>query len=95
MTKENPTVSCFHLATLAINANKNCPIYNVASDQEIEIRELAEIVAKILKVNVKSLKNKNHLKIDRYIPSVEKAKKELGLTNRYSITDSIILSVNS
>jgi nucleoside-diphosphate-sugar epimerase len=85
----------FWLMTLAINANKDCPIYNVASDQEIEIRELANIVAKILKVNVKSLKNKNHLKIDRYIPSVEKAKKELGLTNRYSITDSIILSVYS
>ena len=80
------------LMTLAENANSKCPIYNVASDQEVEIRELANIVANIFNVRIKSLKNRTK-HVDRYIPSVEKANNELGLRNDYVLKESILMSI--
>jgi len=80
------------LMTLAENANSKCPIYNVASDQEVEIRVLANIVANIFNVRIKSLKNRTK-HVDRYIPSVEKANNELGLRNDYVLKESILMSI--
>jgi nucleoside-diphosphate-sugar epimerase len=82
------------LMTLAENANSQCPIYNVASDQEFEIREVAHIVSKVFNVGVKSVKCSNESIVDRYIPSVEKVKNELGLSEKYEIKDSILMSAN-
>ena len=80
------------LLTLADYSNTTCPIYNVASDQEVEIRELAHIISKIYNVGVKSVKFNNNSIKDRYIASIEKAKKELGLSNKYGLKDAILLS---
>ena len=79
------------LLTLANNSNTTCPIYNVASDREIEIRELASIIADIFNVTVvsKGIGNKS---IDRYIPSIQKAQTELELSNGYGLKEAIILS---
>lgn len=82
------------LMTLAANSNKTCPIYNVASDQEFEIREVAHIISKVFNVGVKSVKCSNESIQDRYIPSVEKVKNELGLSIKYEIKDSILMSAN-
>ena len=79
------------LMTLAENANPQCPIYNVASDEEVEIKELADIVANIFNVGVQSLEN-NATHIDRYIPSVGKANNELGLCSDYELNEAIIIS---
>ena len=79
------------LMTLAENANPKCPIYNVASDEEVEIKELADIVANIFNVGVQSLEN-NATHIDRYIPSVGKANNELGLCSDYELNEAIIIS---
>ncbi len=79
------------LMTLADNANPKCPIYNVASDDEVEVLELADIVANIFNVGVQSLEN-NATHIDRYIPSVGKANNELGLCSDYKLNESIIIS---
>ena len=81
------------LMTLAANSNKTCPIYNVASDQEFEIREVAHIISKVFNVGVKSVKCSNESIQDRYIPSVEKAINELGLSNNYTLKESILMSV--
>jgi nucleoside-diphosphate-sugar epimerase len=82
------------LMTLAENAKSNCPIYNVGSNQEIEIRELAKIMSKICNVGVRSIEpNKNSI-VDRYIPSIEKAISELGISLQYGLEESIRLSIN-
>jgi dTDP-glucose 4,6-dehydratase len=81
------------LMTLAENANPQCPVYNVASDKEVEIKELANIVANIFNVNIKSSEN-GTAHVDRYIPSVKKADNELGLRNDYNLKESILTSIN-
>ena len=77
------------LITIAENANRTCPIYNVGSDHEIEIRELANIIAK--KFNTKAYQSNitSNTIIDRYIPCVEKARNELKLDLKYSFKDTI------
>ena len=81
------------LMTIADNSNPQCPVYNVASDKEVEIKELADIVANIFNVRIKSSENiTKH--VDRYIPSVKKANNELGLRNGYELKTSILMSIN-
>ena len=82
------------LLTLVSNSKPTCPIYNVASDREVEIRELANIISTIFSVGVKSTKLKNNSINDRYIPSITKAKNELGLSNKYDLEESILMSIN-
>jgi nucleoside-diphosphate-sugar epimerase len=77
------------LLTLADNANINCPIFNVGSDREIEIRDLAQVVSNFFNVGVKYLSAINSSEIDRYIPSIEKAQKQLGLKENFDINSSI------
>jgi nucleoside-diphosphate-sugar epimerase len=80
------------LFTLAVHSNPSCPIYNVGSDEVIEIRNLATIISKIYNVNIKSSEPDNS-KIDRYIPSLEKVKKELNVKNKYSLKESILRTI--
>jgi dTDP-glucose 4,6-dehydratase len=78
----------YWVMTICDSASLNCPIYNVGSDQAVEIGELAQIVASKFNVNV----NKNRLltdKIDRYIPSIDKAKNNLSLEIRFDLATSI------
>ena len=82
------------LITLAENANLQCPIYNVASDKEVEIKELATIVANIFNVSIKTSENIGK-HADRYIPSVKKAYTELDLRNDYELKESILMSVRN
>ena len=63
------------LLTLADNSNPACPIYNVGSDKEFEIRELASIMSQIFYVNIQTVNIGSNTFEDRYIPSIEKAKK--------------------
>ena len=81
------------LLTLAVNSDQSCPIYNVGSDEAIEIRDLANIFSEIFHVGVVSLKLNQNSKIDRYIPSLEKVKKELRIDNKYSLKDSILRTI--
>ena len=69
-------------------------IYNVGSDEEISIKNLAELIKKIFKSNVKiDLKNKTingqSSKRNYYVPNIDKAKSELNLTLNFSLEDSI------
>ena len=62
------------LIQIALTSNPSCPIFNVGSDEETSIFELANQIA--LKYNVRASKNKNiNLKIiDRYVPNTDKLK---------------------
>jgi nucleoside-diphosphate-sugar epimerase len=76
------------LMTIAENAKEDCPIFNVGSDEVIEIRDLAKLVGDFYNVDVKT-KQWTEERQDFYIPSVDKARQELGLKINYFIKDAI------
>ena len=66
------------LMTICHSANPLCPIYNVGSDKALTVGEVADLVAQKLCVDV----NKAEFSgkgMDRYVPSITKAKDILGL----------------
>lgn len=70
------------IMTIVDHASTECPIYNVGSDQEVMLGDLAEKLA--LSYGVYAHVNKMTTdKIDRYIPSVDKAIQSLGLRLKY------------
>ncbi len=81
------------LMILAQNSQPQCPIYNVASETEIEIGKLANLVADIFNVSVVYTEN-NSRPVDRYIPSVKKAINKFGLYDNYGLKESILMSVS-
>lgn len=84
----------FWLMTIAENASPNSPCFNVGSDQEISIMELANKIAKKFNVSVMH-PNQNEGPIDRYIPSIEKAKRELDLNLGFTLDQAIDEAVKS
>jgi dTDP-glucose 4,6-dehydratase len=76
------------LMTIADNSSTNCPIYNVGSDQAILVSDLAKLLADTyhLQVEIPQITNS---KIDRYIPSIKKAKDELGLYLKFDLINPI------
>ncbi|MBT8530906.1 NAD-dependent epimerase/dehydratase family protein [Polynucleobacter paneuropaeus] len=66
------------LMTICHSASPLCPIYNVGSDQSVSIGGLAELIAQKFSVDINKaeISQKN---IDRYVPSISKAKELLGL----------------
>jgi nucleoside-diphosphate-sugar epimerase len=75
------------------NASLNCPIYNVGSDQEINIRNLGFYLSNKYKLPLKIKKIKSSFE-DRYLPSILKAKKELNLKLKYKNYNSIEEVIN-
>jgi nucleoside-diphosphate-sugar epimerase len=76
------------LMTIAQNANSVCPIYNVGSSQEIELKDLGLLIANYFKIRTK-VSQISDIKIDRYIPSISLAKKKLGLSIHWNLIDSV------
>jgi nucleoside-diphosphate-sugar epimerase len=76
------------LMTIADHSSTDCPIYNVGSDEAINIYDLAKLVARLNKLKVdKHMVCDPH--VDRYIPSIEKAKIELRLKLKFDLCSSI------
>lgn len=75
------------LLSIAELSSRDCPLFNVGSDEPIEIHKLAEMIAELNNVDViyKELKNDY---IDRYIPSICKAF-EYKMAIKYALKDSI------
>lgn len=76
-------------------SNTDCPIYNVGSDDSISIHKVARLLAKKYNLdahfnNIKISKNI----LDKYIPNINKAKKELKLINSYSSLVAIIRTIS-
>ena len=76
------------LMTIVENAKETCPIFNVGSDESIEIRELAALVGNFYNVPIET-KGYTEEGQDFYVPSVEKARRELGLNINHPIADAI------
>jgi len=81
------------LLKILFNSNLSCPVYNVGSDNPVNIYKIANILIKKYKLSI----NKNiinyHL-VDKYVPNINKAKKQLNLQNPYNSYQSIIKTIN-
>ena len=81
------------LMTIANNASKKCPTYNVGSDEAILLDDLASKLAQFYNIKAETpLATDGN--VDRYIPSIEKAKTELGLCLKYDLMASIHKAIN-
>jgi nucleoside-diphosphate-sugar epimerase len=76
------------LIYIMLSINDSAPIYNVGSEEIVEVRTLAEVVAKNFK-DLQIIQTKAKGDIDFYVPSVEKAKKNLGLKAKYNTETAI------
>lgn len=77
---------------------RSSEIYNVGSDQAISILALAEKVKKLLypQANIKVAETKKEKSLpERYIPSIQKAKAELGLEVWTSLDQAILKTATS
>lgn len=89
------------LIQMTISASPSCPIYNVGSDESIEIGDLALLIGKMCGVAVATpnrqylgAKNFPEAMVDRYVPSIDKVKQEIGLQVSYNLRDAIISTIN-
>lgn len=80
------------LMTIAHNSNNSCPIYNVGSGQGVELKELGLLMAKYFRVKSKA-SHSNTKFIDRYVPSIDLAHQNLGLSIQWGLMDSIAETV--
>ena len=76
------------LIVILKSSNKKCPIFNVGSDREINLRVLGKKIAKIFNRKLKLKKIKKN-QLDYYVPSINKAKKLLKLKISINLNDSI------
>lgn len=81
------------LMSIAEMANTSCPTYNVGSERSIEARELALMVASYFKVDTLMLPIDSP-KVDRYVPSTEKIRKELGLKISIDLEEALDRTVH-
>jgi len=82
------------LMTICHSASSLCPIYNVGSNNALAIEDLAELVAKRFNVDIHKEKFSQE-SVDRYIPSIDKAKKELGLKLSIDIDNAINKTIDA
>lgn len=76
------------LLTILVNSNIKCPIYNVGSNENISLQNLARIIGDIFNKPVETKKISSK-KIERYAPSIKKAQKELKLKINYNLRTSL------
>ena len=76
------------LIVILKSSNKKCPIFNVGSDREINLRVLGKKIAKIFNRKLKLKKIKKN-QLDYYVPSINKAKKLLKLKISINLNDSL------
>jgi nucleoside-diphosphate-sugar epimerase len=83
------------LWTILFNG-KNCQAYNVGSDKDVSIAELADIVVRNSPGNIKVQIGKEPVPgvpPERYVPSVERAKEELGLIGYFSLNSTVLRTI--
>lgn len=84
------------LLTILINGQSG-QAYNLGSNKEISIKDLAEKVSEIIykknKVVVAAQPNTNNI-VQRYVPNVDKAEQELGLLEYTDLQSSTLKTIN-
>lgn len=81
----------YWLLKILISSNKKCNIYNVGSDEDITIENLAKLINKKFNKTVFKQNRKDINEIDYYVPSISKAKKKLNLKINFKIKSSLNL----
>ena len=76
------------LMTIIASSNYSCPTYNVGSDEPIEVRDLAAMIASIYKVGTVCSPLISS-KADRYVPSITLASSVLGLKLEFNLIEAI------
>ncbi len=76
------------LMTMVDHANTECPTFNVGSDQAILLGDLAQLIGSEFgeRVDVPDIMNP---KIDRYVPSIQKIREQLGVELKYDLVSAI------
>ena len=73
-------------------------IYNVGSDEDVTIGDLAQRVARLapqpVQVQIGRSAPASQMR-DRYVPSIERARSELGLTTMIRLDDAIARTMRS
>lgn len=82
------------LMSICENANSTCPVYNVGSDRAVTIEQLAHMVARQLGIAVMSPELRTN-EVERYIPSITKAKTELGLELSIDLERAILQTIEA
>jgi dTDP-glucose 4,6-dehydratase len=80
------------LMVIVDNSSNSCEVYNVGSDHAVTMLELSDIFAEIFNTKVRKVLYTSS-KVDRYIPSIAKAKDKLDLEVTVQLKNSIILSI--
>jgi nucleoside-diphosphate-sugar epimerase len=80
------------LMAIVHGANGSCPIYNVGSNEVVELKDLGLLIAEYFNVGVR-LPSLGFNTPDRYIPSTDLALHELNLSSRYDLRRSIAETV--
>ena len=76
------------ILTILSKSSPKCPTYNVGSNESISIQNLAKLVGEIFKTSVK-IKKPSNKKIERYVPVIKKAQKELNLKLNYNLRTAL------
>jgi len=82
------------LMKISDKSNPSCPIYNVGSDQEILIDDLAFKIGDFFHQETDILPCLSQ-DVDRYIPDISKAKKDLDLNLKYNLDEAISRTIES
>jgi dTDP-glucose 4,6-dehydratase len=81
------------LMNIAKVASTQCPIFNVGSDEVVSIQDLAKKIAIYFQVDLR-LPQIQGLSVDRYIPSIEKAR-SIGCQIGYPLDKAIEVTVTA
>lgn len=80
------------LMTIAQNSAVGCSVYNVGSDEVLELHNFAEVLGRIYQVgsNIAEVSGDD---VDRYIPNVDRVKSVFGLTSRVKVQEAFRISL--
>ena len=76
------------LVRIALAGSSRCPVYNVGSDEGFVMGDVARAVAAYFGVEA-AVPEISEAWVDRYVPSIDKARAELGLGLRYDLARAI------
>jgi dTDP-glucose 4,6-dehydratase len=81
------------LIKIVENSKVNCPVYNVGSENTVNIHKFGSILAKKYNLNcpVRKIDEKRY---DMYIPSTNKIKKELNLITKFNSLQAVNKTIN-
>lgn len=81
------------LLKILYSSNINCPIFNVGSDDPVSIHKLADFLAKKYKLKVEKSDKISNIIIDKYLPNIQKAKKNFNLRVILNSYDSVVKTI--